>query len=65
MAQLGFRKIDEMIGRVDKLRVQKAIDHWKAKGLDLTPLLAMPDVGTDVPRTVWKNRIMGLTAYSR
>ncbi|MFO0707080.1 MAG: glutamate synthase large subunit [Nitrospira sp.] len=50
MAKLGFRTVNEMVGRVDKLKVQKAIDHWKAKGLDLTPLLKMPEVGDDVPR---------------
>ena len=50
MAKLGFRTIDEMVGRVDKLKVQKAVDHWKAKGLDLSRLLTMPDVGPDVAR---------------
>ena len=35
MAQLGFRTIDEMIGRADCLDVEPAVDHWKAKGLDL------------------------------
>lgn len=40
MAQLGFRTFDEMIGRVDVLDVERAIRHWKADGLDLTPLLA-------------------------
>jgi glutamate synthase (NADPH/NADH) large chain/glutamate synthase (ferredoxin) len=50
MAKLGFRTINEMVGRVDKLKVQKAIDHWKAKGLDLSQLLTMPDVGPDVAR---------------
>ena len=44
MAKLGFRTMAEMIGRVDKLRVQKVLDHWKAKGLDLSPLLWKPDV---------------------
>jgi len=39
MAELGFRTINEMVGRVDALRVEAAIDHWKARGLDLTPLL--------------------------
>ncbi len=39
MAQLGFRTIDEMVGRVDKLKVDDAIDHWKAKGIDLSLLL--------------------------
>ncbi len=48
MARLGFRTVNEMIGRVDKLKAQKAIDHWKAKGLDLTPLLTKPDVGPEI-----------------
>ncbi len=39
MAQLGFRTIDEMVGRVDVLDVEDLTSHWKAKGLDLTPLL--------------------------
>lgn len=40
MASLGFRSIDEMIGRTEFLRVDAAIKHWKADGLDLTPILA-------------------------
>ena len=44
MAQLGFRTVDEMIGRRDKLDMKKAIDHWKAKKLDLSPILYMPPV---------------------
>jgi glutamate synthase (NADPH/NADH) large chain len=39
MAELGFRTFDEMIGRVDALDADDAIQHWKADGLDLTPLL--------------------------
>ena len=35
MAQLGFRKMDEMVGRVDMLDTRAAVDHWKASGLDL------------------------------
>jgi len=50
MSQLGFRTINEMVGRVDKLKVTKAVDHWKAKGLDLSPLLTAPDVSDDIPR---------------
>jgi glutamate synthase (NADPH/NADH) large chain len=41
MAQLGFRNMDEMIGRADYLETDDAIRHWKADGLDLTPLLSM------------------------
>src|SRR5437870_5148224 len=44
MAQLGFRTVDEMIGRRDKLDARKAIDHWKAKKLDLSLILYMPSV---------------------
>jgi glutamate synthase (NADPH/NADH) large chain len=39
MAQLGFRKFDEMIGRVDRLDMVPAVNHWKAKGVDLSRLL--------------------------
>jgi glutamate synthase (NADPH) large chain len=39
MAELGFKRIDDMIGRVDALEPRKAIAHWKADGLDLTPVL--------------------------
>ena len=49
MAQLGFRTINEMVGRVDKLETRKAIEHWKARGLDLTNLLHKPDVPEWVP----------------
>jgi glutamate synthase (NADPH/NADH) large chain/glutamate synthase (ferredoxin) len=60
MAKLGFRTVSEMIGRVDKLKAQKAIDHWKAKGLDLTPLLKMPEVGPEVPRYCVQEQNHGL-----
>ena len=60
MAKLGFRTINEMVGRVDKLKITKAVDHWKAKGLDLTPLLTMPDVGPDVPRYCVQKQDHGL-----
>ena len=39
MARLGFRSFDEMIGRVDRLDARRAVDHWKAKGVDLSRLL--------------------------
>src|SRR5262249_13679268 len=50
MAKLGFRTIPEMIGRTDRLAPWKAIEHWKAKGLDLTPILHQPEVGPEVGR---------------
>jgi glutamate synthase (NADPH/NADH) large chain len=48
MARLGFRTVNEMIGRADKLDMRKAIDHWKAKGLDYSRILMMPEAGPDV-----------------
>jgi glutamate synthase (NADPH) large chain len=39
MAELGFRTVNEMIGRVDALETRAALDHWKAKGLDLSAIL--------------------------
>ncbi len=44
MASLGFRTINEMVGRVDKLDTRQAIAHWKAKGLDFSAILHKPDV---------------------
>ena len=50
MAQLGFRTVNEMIGRTDKLNPETAIQHWKAKGLDFTKILYRPDVPSEVGR---------------
>ena len=47
MAQLGFRTVDEMIGRTDRLQVRQAIKHWKVQGIDLTAILHRPDVPED------------------
>ncbi|HET8736488.1 MAG TPA: glutamate synthase large subunit, partial [Pricia sp.] len=44
MAQLGFRTVNEMVGQVKKLNRRKAIEHYKAKGIDLTPILYQVDV---------------------
>ena len=43
MAQLGFRRFDDMIGRVDRLSCRKAMDHWKANGLDFSAIFTPPD----------------------
>ncbi|WDT93226.1 glutamate synthase large subunit [Thermoleophilum album] len=51
MASLGVRTMAELIGRTELLEPDPAIDHWKARGLDLRPLLAVPDnVDPDAPR---------------
>jgi glutamate synthase (NADPH/NADH) large chain len=50
MAALGFRAMSEMIGRADCLDFAPALDHWKARGLDLTSILYLPPVSADVAR---------------
>ncbi|MGI9245115.1 MAG: glutamate synthase-related protein, partial [Steroidobacteraceae bacterium] len=47
MAQLGFRTLEEMVGRVDRLEPRTAFEHWKAKGVDLSTLLYSPEVDPD------------------
>ncbi|MDC0156329.1 glutamate synthase large subunit [Verrucomicrobia bacterium] len=48
MASLGFRSVNEMVGRVDKLEMRQVIEHWKAKGLDYSKILYRPEVGPEV-----------------
>lgn len=50
MAQLGFRTLNEMVGRTDVLEPKQAVEHWKAKGIDLSPILYQPEVGPEVGR---------------
>jgi len=50
MARLGFRSVDEMIGRTDRLEPRLAVDHWKASGVDLSPLLHQPQVPDSIGR---------------
>jgi len=63
MAQLGFRTIDEMIGQVDRINVHKAVDHWKANGLDFSAILhkPTPHAGTDIYCTKQQNHGLELT----
>ncbi|HEY7892909.1 MAG TPA: glutamate synthase large subunit [Solirubrobacteraceae bacterium] len=50
LAQLGLRTLDEAIGRVDLLQAKEAIDHWKARGVDLTHVLRTIELPADAPR---------------
>jgi glutamate synthase (NADPH) large chain len=50
MAELGFRTIEEMVGRTDRLEVKNAIRHWKAKGLDFSKILHQPELPPTVGR---------------
>ena len=48
MAKLGFRTVNEMIGRTDRLNMRAARDHWKAHGIDLANLIHRPEVGPEI-----------------
>jgi glutamate synthase (NADPH) large chain len=50
MAKLGFRTVDEMVGRVDKIDASIADAHWKAKGIDLSSILYSPELPSRVSR---------------
>ncbi|UBF24845.1 glutamate synthase large subunit [Kovacikia minuta CCNUW1] len=61
MAELGFRTLNEMIGRTDILEPKKAVDHWKAKGIDLSKILYQPEVAPHVGRYCQIPQDHGLT----
>ena len=50
LAELGFRSLEEAVGHVELLDVNGAVDHWKANGLDLSPILEGPEFAEDEPR---------------
>ncbi len=65
MAELGFRTFDEMVGRVDRLETETAVDHWtndhwKARGLDLSAILYTPPVPSRVARRCVQSQDHGL-----
>ena len=60
MARLGFRTVDEMVGRVDRLEMRRAEDHWKARGVDLSAILYNPAVPSRVGRRCLRAQDHGL-----
>ncbi len=60
LAQLGFRTLDEAIGMTEMLDTTGAIGHWKAKGLDLSPILASDFIAIDAPRKATTKQDHGL-----
>lgn len=60
MAELGFRTLEEMIGRTDCLDTVKAVDHWKKQGVDLSSLLHMPELPEGSSRFCTKQQNHGL-----
>ncbi|HEX6138318.1 MAG TPA: glutamate synthase-related protein [Casimicrobiaceae bacterium] len=61
MAQLGFRTLDEMIGRSDLLDMRKGIEHWKAKGLDFSRVFHQPAMPAEVARHRCETQDHGLS----
>lgn len=61
LAALGFRTLDEAIGRVEMLDTRDAVEHWKASGLDLSPILHMPELpeGTALRRVTEQDHGLG------
>lgn len=62
LALLGFRSIDEAVGHAEFLDVRPAIDHWKASGLDLSPVLHVPELPHGTPRRQIVEQDHGLAA---
>ncbi|MBM3860562.1 MAG: glutamate synthase large subunit, partial [Verrucomicrobia bacterium] len=62
MARLGFRTLNEMVGRVDKLEPKKAVEHWKARGLDFSKILHQPEVEPEVKRSCCEPQDHGIEA---
>src|SRR6185503_1559253 len=60
MAKLGFRRLEEMVGRTDRLEMKAAIDHWKAQGLDFGQILYQPPMGPEVGRCASQTQNHGL-----
>ena len=68
MADLGFRRIADMIGRTDVMDIRRAVNHWKSDGLDLTPILAMaqkPHDNVDVRCTMEQDHGLELALDNR
>jgi glutamate synthase domain-containing protein 3 len=60
MAQLGFRRMDEMVGRVDMLEMRDAIGHWKARGVDFSAILHNPELPARIGRRCTTKQDHGL-----
>ena len=60
LAVLGFRSLDEVIGHPELIDVTEAVDHWKVRGLDLSPILVSPEVEPDAARHCVRDQDHGL-----
>ncbi|WP_151523283.1 glutamate synthase large subunit [Serinicoccus kebangsaanensis] len=62
LAELGYRSLDEVIGRADLLDTSRAVEHWKADGLDLAPVLSLTDIPEGASRRNTTTQEHGLDA---
>jgi glutamate synthase (ferredoxin) len=62
LAQLGYRSVDEVVGRSDLIDVRRAVNHWKAQGLDFSSILYRPDVAGEVATRCVTTQDHGLEA---
>ncbi|HTD44570.1 MAG TPA: glutamate synthase large subunit, partial [Bryobacteraceae bacterium] len=62
MSKMGFRKMDEMIGRADRIEMRAGLEHWKARGLDFSQLLYVPQVPNRISRRCTIGQDHGLEA---
>ena len=60
LAALGLRSLDEAIGQAELLETSRAVEHWKASGLDLSPILYVPDLPEGAPRRCVTSQDHGL-----
>ena len=60
LAELGFRRLDEAIGQVELLDVDDAVEQWKTAGLDLSPILHVPEIAKEAVRHQFKGQYHGL-----
>jgi len=61
MSRLGFRRFEDMIGRVDVIEARPAVDHWKARGIDLRALLTAPETTTADERRHSRRQVADLS----
>src|SRR5207245_11123444 len=60
MAELGFRTVDEMVGRSERIEMRRAVDHWKARNVDFSRILFKPTVPKHYGRTCQQPQEHGL-----
>src|SRR5688572_20257550 len=60
MAQLGVRKLEELVGRSELLNMRKGVEHWKARGLDFSRVFYMPPMPPEVARRNTEKQVHGL-----